>query len=68
MLGGMKVLGGVLVLGRIAASHVTAGEAQPKVYPTIPHLDALLADVDLGLRNVNLIQMSAYGCHGCLLY
>jgi hypothetical protein len=51
----MKMLGGVLVFRRVAASHVTAGETEPQVYPAISHLDAFLADVDLGLLDVNLI-------------
>ncbi len=35
MLRGVKVLGGVFVLGRVAATNVAAGEAFPEVHPGI---------------------------------
>jgi hypothetical protein len=39
----MKVLGGMLAGRAIAASYVTAGQAQPEVNPAAPVLEALLA-------------------------
>jgi len=43
MPGLVKMLGGVLVLGRIAAADVTADETFSQVNPGIAHLKALLA-------------------------
>jgi hypothetical protein len=37
MLGGMKVLGRVFVLRRIAAAHMPTGLAKAQVYPAISH-------------------------------
>jgi len=57
MPGRVKVLGGVFVLGRIATAHVTAGEAEPQVYPDIPHLQALFAALGVWTYVLDLIQM-----------
>jgi hypothetical protein len=57
MLGGVKVLGGVFVLGRIAAADVAATQAQAKMDPSIAHLQALFAAVRVGLYVFNLIEM-----------
>ena len=43
VLGLMEVLGGVLVLGGIAAAHVAADEAFAQVHPGVAHLQAFLA-------------------------
>src|SRR5271154_6189100 len=43
VLGLMEVLGGMLVLGRVAAADVAADEALPQVDPGIAHLEAFLA-------------------------
>jgi hypothetical protein len=53
----MKVLGRVLVLGRIAASHVSAFQAHPEMDPGIAHLDALVADVFGGFCKFDFVQM-----------
>src|SRR5260370_7716837 len=47
VLGGMEMLGGVLIFGRIAAPHVPAGEAQAQGYPLVPHLQPFLAPAAL---------------------
>jgi hypothetical protein len=57
MFGVMKVLGGVLVLGGITASHVSALQAQPQVDPGIAHFDALFTNVFVCRFNSNLIEM-----------
>ena len=43
MLRRVVVLGGVLVLGRIAAADMSAGETQTQMHPCVAHLEALLA-------------------------
>jgi hypothetical protein len=43
MLGLVKVLGGMLVLGRVAAANVTADQTFPQVDPGIAHLQTLFA-------------------------
>jgi hypothetical protein len=55
MLGGVKMLGCVLVLGRIAAAYMATRETKPQVYPAISHLEAFLATLGLGFDVVNLI-------------
>jgi hypothetical protein len=57
MLGLVEVLGGVFVLGGIAASDVTALDAQAQVYPRIAGLDAFFADVRRGMKHSDLIEM-----------
>jgi hypothetical protein len=59
MPGRVKVLGGVFVLGRIATAYVTAGEAEPQVYPGIPHLQTLLAAPGVWTYVLDFIQMLA---------
>jgi hypothetical protein len=53
---------GVLVLGGIAAAHVTAAQAQPQVHPGIAHLQALFASTTTRFHVLHLIQMFA-PCH-----
>src|SRR5215469_9881886 len=48
MLGLLKVLGCVLVLGGVTAAHVAALRAQTQVDPSVPHLNTLLAHVHIG--------------------
>jgi hypothetical protein len=55
----MEMLGGVLIFGGIAATHVAAGEAQAQVHPLVPHLQAFLAAARMRLDVVNLIRMRA---------
>ena len=48
MLRGMKVLGGVLVFGRIAATYVAANQAFSKVDPFVAHLQTLFTALPTG--------------------
>jgi hypothetical protein len=48
VLGAVEMLGGVLVLGRVAAADVAALHAQAEVDPGVAHLQALFAA--LGVR------------------
>src|ERR1039457_4359767 len=59
MLGFVIVLGGMFVLRRVAAAHMSAFQAQPQVYPRISKFDALLTNVNFGVRNLDLVEMSA---------
>jgi hypothetical protein len=56
----MEMLGGVLVLRRIAASDVSAGKAQAQVDPVIPHLQAFLASPGVRVDVMNLIQVGTF--------
>jgi hypothetical protein len=60
----MKVLGGVLILGRIAAAHLPAGQAQAQMNPGIADFQALLASAFIGVFDFNLIEMFAGSSHG----
>jgi hypothetical protein len=55
MLGGMKMFGGVFVLGGIAATDVPALAAKPQVDPAVTHLEALFAALGMWL---NFLDMS----------
>jgi hypothetical protein len=62
MLGLVKVLGGMFVLGGIAAPDVTADKTFPQVDPGIAHLEALLAALATRLHLADLFYMRT----GCL--
>jgi hypothetical protein len=64
MLGVVKMLGGVLVLRRIAAPDVAANEAQAQMHPGVAHLQALLATVGVRLHVFDLVEMCAFGHDG----
>jgi hypothetical protein len=55
MLGPMKVLGRMLVLGRITTSNVAANHAQSKMHPSIAHFQALFAALRVRLYILDLI-------------
>ena len=55
----MKVLGGVFVLRLIAASHFAAHHAHPQMNPGGAKFDALFANVFVGGRDLDLIEMLA---------
>src|SRR5579859_5531759 len=57
MLGGVKMFGGMLVPGRIAATDVAANLAQAQVHPTVAHLETLFAAPQLWFQVTNLIRM-----------
>lgn len=54
------VLAGVPVRRRIAAAHMTAGEAKPKVNPPVPRLQTLFAASGVRLHILDLIQMRTF--------
>jgi hypothetical protein len=57
MCGLMKVLGGVPVLGRIAAADMAALEAQTQVNPGIMHLETFFAALAAGSDFSDLFQV-----------
>jgi hypothetical protein len=67
MLGGVKMFRGMFVLGGIAATHVPAAQAQPKVHPTVTHLQAFFAAFGFWLYALNLIEVGTVFSHRSLL-
>ena len=68
MIRGVIVLGGVPVLGLIAATDVAAGAAQAKVDPAVARLKAFLAAVGArpvgpDLVEVVALHVSRWTCH-----
>jgi hypothetical protein len=61
--GGVKVLGRMLILARVAATHVAAHEALPEVHPGIADSQAILATLSRGLHVVDLVEVRAVRCH-----
>src|SRR5581483_8049564 len=59
MLGAVEMLGGMLVLGRVATADMTTLETQAKVNPGVACLNAVLADVRVGFGELYLIKMIA---------
>jgi hypothetical protein len=57
MLNVMEVLRGVLVLGRVAAAHVSALKTQTQVDPRVAHFYAFFAYVRVSFRELDLIEM-----------
>ena len=57
----VKVFGGVLVLGGIAAAHMATYHAHAQVDPGVAEFYAFSADVRVGGGDFNLIEMLALG-------
>jgi hypothetical protein len=64
VVGGMKVLGGVLVFRRVAAADVAADKAEAEVDPAVARLEAILATVRARGDIVDLVEMGAGLVHG----
>jgi hypothetical protein len=56
---------GMLVLRRIATSHVAALQAHSQVDPIVATLHAIFANVDVRVRHSNRLQMCTLGRHFC---
>jgi len=63
MLRGVKVLSRMFVLGRIATTHVAAGQAQPQMNPGVAGFHTIFADVCVRFLNLDLIQVRAFLRH-----
>jgi hypothetical protein len=67
MLGFMKVLGRMLILGRVATADIAANHTHAQMNPHVAALNALLAHVGSRLFYFNLVKVSAKLGHGFLL-
>lgn len=68
MVGTAEVLGRMLILRRIAATHVSADEAKAQVDPCVAQLHAFWANVNVGSADFDLINMFAgHGSLGILI-
>jgi hypothetical protein len=63
MAGVMEMFGGMLVLRRIAATHIPADHAHPEMNPSVPKFDALCTNVNVGRPELDLIQVFAFLSH-----
>jgi len=61
MVGLMKMLGGMLVLGRIAATNVTANHALSEVHPGVPNFKAFFAALAAWSDLTNFFDMRTAG-------
>jgi hypothetical protein len=59
----MKVFGRVLVLGRIAATHLAANHAQAQMNPSVSDFYAFFASAFVGVFEFDLIEMFAGSSH-----
>jgi hypothetical protein len=59
----VKMLGCMLVFGRVATAHLPANKAQAEVDPLIAHLHTFLADMLFGLSNFDLIKVGTFFRH-----
>jgi hypothetical protein len=67
MLGVVKVLGGVLILGRVTTPDIPADQAHAQVNPGVAGLNAVFANVFIGLSYFDLIEVGALFRHRFLL-
>jgi hypothetical protein len=63
VLGVVKVLGGVLILGRVATGRMSADQAHAQVDPRVACLDAVFAHMLVRLSYFDLVKVSAFFCH-----
>jgi hypothetical protein len=57
------MFGGVLVLRRVAAAHMSTGETQAQMNPSVAGLNAFFALVRIRLCDLDLVQVSAFCGH-----
>jgi hypothetical protein len=60
MLGPVKMLGGMLVLRRIATADMPTDQAEAKMNPSISHFQALFATLRVWLDVLDLIQVFTF--------
>jgi hypothetical protein len=63
----MEMLGGVLVLGRVATTHMSTNQTQAQMDPGIAHLNAFFTDMYGRGFNFDLIEVRALGRHRFLI-
>jgi len=49
----------VLVLGSITAAHITTNQAHPQIWPTIPRVDTILADIRAWFTDLDQMLVKA---------
>jgi hypothetical protein len=59
----VKMFGGVFVLGRIAAAHMTAFPAEPQVNPAVAHLQTFFAAFAMRLNFLDMAGVRADRAH-----
>ena len=59
MVGVLEVVRGVPIRRTVAAADVSAGQAQPQVNPSAPHLQALLAALGLWWLRLDVTDVLA---------
>jgi hypothetical protein len=67
MFGVVKVLGSMLVLGRVATGRMSADQAHTQVNPRIARLNAVFTHMLVGLSYFDLVKVSAFFGHRFLL-
>jgi hypothetical protein len=67
VLGGVKMLCGVLVFGGVATANMPAAQTKTQVNPTVTHLEAFFAALGFGLHAMNLIEVRTSFSHAKLL-
>ena len=63
MVGRVEMPGGVLVLGRVAAAHMSTGETEAQVDPGISNFQTVLTSIGAWCDFVYLIKMRTALCH-----
>ena len=63
MVRSVEMFGCMLILGRVATSHMPAAETKPQMDPFIAHFYAFFADMYVGFADFDLIEMGASVCH-----
>jgi hypothetical protein len=63
----VEVFGGVLVLGRIAAAHMSANQAQAQVDPGVSGFHAIFTHVLFSVSELDLVKVAAFVWHRFLL-
>ena len=58
--GRVKMFGGVLILGRIAARHVAARHAHSEMNPGVAGLDAVFTDIRVCSCDFDLVEVLAF--------
>jgi hypothetical protein len=59
----VKVFGGVLILGRVAAADIAADQAHTQMDPGIAELNAVLTNMFSRFSNFDLIKVSTFFWH-----
>ena len=67
MVDGVEMLGGVLVLRRVAAANMPTCETEAQMHPAISRFQTVLTSIGAGCDLSYLIKMCTYLCHKIIL-